>query len=156
MMFKTSTPVIESAHDVIVPSDPIPLSQLELDLPAPTTGWLIELDRRGIAVVLDDLGRKSISRDDARTLLDEQRENEVRRQEAAERNEQRAIEADMQWRSQLNRGVPWYAIPAGVTPAEAWAQAEKDARPRRVTPLQEALEGGGMVYRPLRDDGDEQ
>ena len=31
--------------DVMVPSDLIPLRVLELDLPGPATGWLIELDR---------------------------------------------------------------------------------------------------------------
>ena len=82
-MFKTSAPVAEPAPDVVAspPTEPVPLSVLELDLPAPTTGWLIELDRRHIPIILDDLGRRAISRDDARVLLAEQRENERRKQE---------------------------------------------------------------------------
>ncbi len=39
---------VDVAPVVDVPADPIPLSVLELHLPAPTTGWLAELDRRGI------------------------------------------------------------------------------------------------------------
>ena len=93
-----------------------------------------------------------ISRADARQLLDERRENEIRRREVAERQERQAIESDRKWRAQLNRGVPWYAIPPGVTAAEALAQAEKDARPRRRMMLEDTLAGEGMVNRPLRDE----
>ena len=58
--------------------------------------------RHGITVITDDIGRKAISRADARRLLTERRESEARGREAAERQ---AIELDRQWRAQLER---WY------------------------------------------------
>jgi hypothetical protein len=86
-------------------------------------------------------------------LLDELREAEARKREVAERQEQLAIEADRQWRAQLSPGLPWYALPHGVSAAEAWAQAEKDAKPKRRSLLEDALEGGGgLVFHPLRDE----
>jgi hypothetical protein len=153
-MFKTSTPVAESAPVVPAPSDLIPLSHLELDLPAPTTGWLIELDRRGIEVVVDDVGRKSISRADARLLLDEQRENEARAREVAERNERQAIEADRQRRAQLSPGVPWYEIPADLLPVQAMTAAARDESPRRRNPLLDFIDNphGGAVFHPIQGD----
>jgi hypothetical protein len=40
-----------------------------------------------------------------------------------------------------------------VTAAEAWAQADKDSRPRRRTLLEDALEREpSMVFHPLPDD----
>jgi hypothetical protein len=101
---------------------------LELDLPAPTTGWLIELDRRNIEIVLDDLGRTSIARADAKMLLDEQRENERRQREAAEARDRAAVEADKAWRSQLSRGVSWLDMPPGVAPAAAMLAVDEDSR----------------------------
>jgi hypothetical protein len=57
-----------------VPSgEPVPLSVLELDLPAPTIGWAAGLAERGIEVVLDDLGRLAVSRANARRLFEEKR-----------------------------------------------------------------------------------
>jgi hypothetical protein len=48
-----------------------------------------------------------------------------------ERQEQRFIEQDRQWREQVYKGVPEYQIPFGVHPATAMLQAAKDASPRR-------------------------
>jgi hypothetical protein len=112
-------PDAEPVRDVVdsPPSDLISLSHLELDLAAPPLGWLIELDRRHIQVVTDDLGRASISGADARQLFAEQRENEARAREVAARQEQQAIEADQRWRATLHPGVHWTAIPDGVLPA---------------------------------------
>lgn len=153
-MFRTA-PVTEPEPDEVISpggKEPVPLSHLELDLPAPTLGWLIELDRRGIEIVLDDVGRKSISRENARTLLDEQREREVRQREAAARNEQRAIEADRLRLAQVWRGAP--AV-EGVPAAAAMLQADKDAQPRRTSVLQHALANSGeLVFHPIRDEGD--
>ena len=57
------------------------------------------------------------------------------------------------------RGVPkglhWTDIPDGVSIAQVWVQAEKDAKPKRRTPLEDALAGEGTVYRPLPTDGGE-
>jgi hypothetical protein len=157
-MFRTMTDT-EPAPVVSNP-DPVPLSVLELDLDPPTTGWEPFLTDRGIAVLVDDLGRKSISRDNARQLLDDQREAEVRRQEVVKRNEQRAIEADQQWRSRLWPGLPADLIPAGVSAASAMLTAARDAQPKRLTPLQEALANSGspeLTYHslPSTSDGDE-
>jgi hypothetical protein len=152
-MFRSTVTAPAPPADVVDTSDLIPLSVLELDLPAPATGWLIELDRRGIAVVADDIGRDSLTKDDARELITEHRENEARKARHREETERRAIEADQQWRAQLSPGIPWYEIPAGVTAAEMWAQAEHDARPKRRSLLEDALANtGSMEYHPLRDE----
>ena len=154
-MFR-SMPDVEPAPVVAYPADLIPLSHLELDLPAPATGWLIELDRRGIPVLTDDIGRSAIARDDARQLLDEQREAEARAREVVARAERQAVERDRQFRAQLNPGIPWFDLPPGATAAEVWAQAERDARPRRRSVLEDALEGtGSMEYHPIRGDEDQ-
>lgn len=154
-MFKTSAPVAEPAPDVVAspPTEPVPLSVLELDLPAPTTGWLIELDRRGIPIVLDDLGRKSISRADAKMLITEKRENELRQREAAARNEQRAVEADKAWRSQLPVGLPWYDAPVDVLPVVAMTAAARDESPRKRSMVEDLLDRRNtMVFHPMQGD----
>ena len=91
-----------------------------------------------IPLVLDDVGRRSISRADARQLFDEQRENEARKREVAARQEQQVVEADRAFRAALPTGLHWTDIPVGVSAAQVWAQAEKDARPKRRTPLEDA------------------
>jgi hypothetical protein len=116
-----------------VDEEPVPLSHLGLDLDVPAIGWVFYLTGRGVSVLVDDLGRDSISRVDAKQLLDERRQAEIRRREVAERQEQQAIEADRQWREHLNPGLPWYEIPPGVSAAELWAAAEKDAKPKHAT-----------------------
>jgi hypothetical protein len=57
---------------------------------------------------------------------------------------QEAVEADQARRAQLYKGVPWYKIPDGVSPAQAMAQAGRDAEPRRVSPMQEWLDQIGQ------------
>jgi hypothetical protein len=77
-MFRT-VPVAEPAPDVKVPADLISLSVLALDLPEPSgVGWAAYLADRGIAIVLDEIGRAAITKADARSLFDERRENEAR------------------------------------------------------------------------------
>jgi hypothetical protein len=97
----------------------------------------------------------SVSRSDARQLLTERRENEARAREVAAQQERQAIERDRQFRAQLGVGIPWYEIPAGVTAAEMWAAAEKDAQPKRRSVLEEALAGEGMTFHPIGPDGGE-
>jgi hypothetical protein len=155
-MFRNNTAsVAEPLHDEVISTvdeEPVPLSHLGLDLDVPAIGWVAYLTGRGVSVLVDDLGRDSISRVDAKQLLDERRQAEIRRREVAERQEQQAIEADRQWREHLNPGLPWYEIPPGVSAAELWAAAEKDAKPKRRTPLEDALASEGMVYRQLQDE----
>ena len=133
---------------------------LALDLAEPPVGgWVAYLKGRGIEVLTDDVGRASVSRSDARQLLDEKREAEIRRQEAAERQERQFIAADQAWREQLSPGIPWWEFPDGVSPQQAWAQVARDEAPRRRTLLEDKLAGeeGTMVYHSLAStpDGDE-
>jgi hypothetical protein len=133
----------------------IPISHLELDLPAPTTGWLIELDRRHITVIDDDLGRKAISRSDARQLFGEHLEDEARRNRHREETERRAIEADQRFRSQIAAGIPFDAVPAGMTAAELMMASDPMSEgSRRESVLEHALahQAGAIVYHPLQED----
>jgi hypothetical protein len=143
----------------MVPAEPpVPLSHLELDLPAPVEGWAVFLAGRGVEVTLDDIGRMSVSRGDARQLLIEQREAEARKREVLERNEQQAIEADRVRRASIWGGVPATAFPDGVSAASVMLTAAQDARPRRQSPLQHALTNSGeLVFHSLAEhDADEE
>jgi hypothetical protein len=161
-MFRNNTNIIAAEadlpHDVVVttPAEPVPVSVLALDLPAPAIGWPTFLAGRGIEIVIDDVGRDSISRADARMLLDERREDEIRRRQIAERQEQQAVEADRVRRASIWSGLPAIAIPEGVSAASAMFAADREARPRRQSPLQHALSNdGGIVFHPIRGDGDQ-
>jgi hypothetical protein len=137
-------------------SDPIPLSILELDLPAPTIGWAAGLAEKGVDIVTDDLGRLCVARADARRLFDEQRESEARAREMASENERQAIARDRAWRASLPRGAAWYDVPAGVHPATAMLQRAKDAQPRRTPSQVEWMfgEADTMVYHELPAEDD--
>ena len=76
-------------------------------------------------VVLDDLGRRCVSRETARRLFAERVEADRRRREAQER-------IDAQFAAQAAANPVWTGIPAGwipdgVAPAAAMLQAAKDA-----------------------------
>jgi hypothetical protein len=157
-MFSKTTPAAEPAPDVeMVPDEVrtpayelIPLSYLELDLTTPVEGWATFLADRGISITIDDVGRASVSRGDARQLLTEQREAEVRRREKAAELERQAVEQDQLRQAQIWGGIPADMIPIGVSPAQAMVAAEKDARPRRKSPLEHALSNeGGIVFHPI-------
>jgi hypothetical protein len=137
-----------------MPERPVPLSELERDLPAPADGWAAELDRRGVVVIEDDLGRASVERWVARNLFAEQREQQevaARRRAAAE---QRAIEAHQKFRDSLPGGIPVSAEVPGLTPAQLMMAADPMRGARRENPLEHALQNSGSaVYHPLpRDD----
>jgi hypothetical protein len=154
-MFRTNTATAEAGE--IEQGDPhgdhadlVPLSHLSLDLPAPAEGWPAYLSSRDIAVVTDDLGRQAVSRGDARRLFAEQREGEARKREAMARIEQQAEAKDREFRSSLWQGLPSEYLPPGASPAAVMLQAAKDARPRRTTPLQHALQNSGeLIYHPI-------
>ena len=132
----------------------IPLSHLELDYPTPTVGWGVELDRRGVAIVLDDVGRPAISRAAAAELLTEQRAQQEAAARHREEIEQRAIEQDQRFRARLAGGIPADAVPAGMTAAMLMMASDPmDQRPRRESLLDHALaREEGIVYHPIRDE----
>lgn len=147
-----TAPVVEPAP-VVVPDDPVPLSHLSLDVEEPSLGWPAYLNNRGIPIVLDRIGRSAVSAADAKQLLEEKREREVQVRALHAQQERQFIEADKRFRAQLSPGLPWYALPDGVSPAQAWAAAEKDSQPRRQSVLEHALTNSGQLeYHPLRDE----
>jgi hypothetical protein len=148
-MFR-NVPVTEPPAADVAPADLVPLSHLQLDLAEPAIGWAAELAARGVEIVLDDLGRASIARADARRLIAERREAEARAAQKREAVEQAAVERDQKFRAQLWGGVRADHMPPGASPAAVMLQADKDARPRRQSVLQEALSNsGGLTYHPL-------
>ena len=141
------------------PLDLIPLSHNGLELDTPPNGWVLHLERRGIAVLTDDIGRRAISRSDAKQLLDEKHANEVRQAKLRALQEQEMVEADQRFRASLGQGVPADLIPAGSTYMEAVVAAQLDAqpyRPRRSTVAEDLLSGGGYVFHPIERDADEE
>ena len=117
MFRSTVAAAVPPSHDVVdPPGEPVPLSVLALDLPAPGEGWSSYLHSRGIEIVADDIGTQAIARSDAKKLFMEQAENEVRKAQMRAAAEQRAIEQDQQYRRQLYAGIPAGLIPAELTP----------------------------------------
>jgi hypothetical protein len=139
MFRSTDAATAAPTHGDVDPAELIPLSHLALDLDQPSVGWAAYITGRGIEVVVDDIGRPSVSRSDARQLFDERREAEARQAAKREAAEREAIERDQQFRSQLWTGVSADYLPADVAPAAA----------KRLTPLQEALSNSGtLTYHP--------
>ena len=156
-MFRNTATATEPAPVEVEPVDLIPLSVLELDLSAPTTGWEPFLAVRGIGIVSDDVGRDAVSRDDARTLLAEKREGERRAREAAAAAERQAVEADRVRRASIWGGIPAIDLPPDVSAASAMFAADKAAQPKRVSVLQHALSNSeGLVFHPIRTTPDEE
>jgi hypothetical protein len=154
-----SKPVADppAVHDVVEPAaELVPLSHLQLDLPTPGEGWPAHLAHRGVTITLDDLGRASISRDDARRLFSERREAEARSREKQAAAERAAEEQDRLRRAQIWKGLPSDHLPVGAHPAAAMLAAAQDARPRRVTPLQEALAGESLTFHSFGSTPDEE
>jgi hypothetical protein len=118
----------------------------------PVEVWNVYLAGRGIAVVDDDIGRPAVARADARQLLTEQREAEARGREKAAELERQAVEQDRQRRASIWGGIPADMIPVGVSPAQAMVLAEKDARPRRRSVLEDSLSNSGTVFHPIRHE----
>jgi hypothetical protein len=151
-MFRTVAAADPPTHvDVDPPAELIALSVLALDLPAPDEGWATYLADRGISITIDDIGRASVSRSDARQLLTEQRENEAWKAEMRAAAEKQAVEADQRFRAELGVGVPASAF-AGMTYAEAVAAAELDSqvyRPR-ASVIEDLLSNdGSLTFHPI-------
>lgn len=144
-------------RDQVAPCDhPVPLAELERDLGgAPSEGWSQFLGRRAVSLQPDDLGRDCVSRHDARLLLDEAREHELKRRKLLALQEAEFIEQDELRRAQLPKGTPWYEA-VGLSAVEAMMQSDYANKPRSVRQqlLDDALAGGGstMVYQPFQDD----
>jgi hypothetical protein len=132
----------------------IPLSVLALDLPEPADGWTVELARRGVEVVPDSIGRPSISRDAARDLLTERREQEEAAAHRRMEIEERLVEKDRQFRAALPRGVPAGLVPEGLSAAELLMLSDPMRPPRRETMVEHALSnpGGALIYHPIRPE----
>jgi hypothetical protein len=142
--------------DVVPPEELVPLVVLELSLDAPATGWPTYLGGRGVEIVTDDLGREAITRSDARLLIAERRERELQQARQRKEAEAAAIEADQLRRAQIWKGLPSNHLPVGAHPAAAMLAAAQHARPRRVTPLQEALAGESLTFHSFGSTPDEE
>jgi hypothetical protein len=133
--------------------EPVPLSELSLDLPAPAAGWPSELERRGVVVVLDDLGRPAIDRAAARALFAEHREQ---REVAARRRveiEQRAVEADRAFRASLPAGIPAGAVPEGISAGQLLMLSDPIQGAKRRSVVEDALANdGGLIFHPINED----
>jgi hypothetical protein len=131
-------------RDETEPVELIPVSVIRLDFDEPTDGLDLELARRGVEVVLDDLGRRSIAKEAARMLLAEQAASEERRRQLeAQRGEAAAARPP--------GGVP--AVPGASAFESMIAGSPPDTPTRRVSLLEDALSNpGGMTYRPLGEE----
>jgi hypothetical protein len=125
----------------------VPLSVLALNLAEPAEGWPNFLGRRAITIIPDDLGRDSVTRGDARRLLDEQREVDLRQAARRRLAEQEAVEADQARRAQIWGGVRADRMPSDALPAAVMLRVAQDSQPRRQSVLQHALSHeDGMVF----------
>jgi len=118
----------------------------------PAEGWHVYLAGRGVQITLDDIGRPSVTRTGARMLVTERHEAEARKAQKLEEAERAAVEQDRQRRASIWGGIPADMIPVGVSPAQAMALAEKDARPRRRSVLEDSLSNSGTVFHPIRHE----
>jgi hypothetical protein len=137
-------------------AEPVPLTQLALDLPEPADGWAAELDRRGVAVVLDDLGRPAVDRATARALFAEHREQQEAAARRREEIERRLIAADEARRAALPKGIPASTVPTGMSAAELMMSSDPMQGPRRQSVLEHALANpaGALIFHPLHRDED--
>jgi hypothetical protein len=132
----------------------VALSELALEIPEPTGGWVNWLAAKGITVIPDDIGRDSVARHHAKRLLDEHREEQLRRAALARLQEREAVAEDERRRAQIWKGVPASSLPDGAAPASVMLQAAKESRPKRTSVLEESLSGGGLMFHPLRESAE--
>ena len=145
MIFNSKPDIERPGPDRRVYDDLIPLSHLGLELDTTPNGWVLHLERRGIAVLTDDIGRRAISRSDAKQLLDEKHAEDVRKAKLRAVQEREAVEADRAWRAQLGQGVSAAALAAGMSYAEAVHAAELASQPYRprTSVAEDLLDNGG-------------
>ena len=151
MIFNSKPDIERPGPDRRVYDDLIPLSHLGLELDTPPNGWVLHLERRGIAVLTDDIGRRAISKVDAKQLLDEKHADDVRKAKLRAVQEREAVEADRAWRAQLGQGVSAAAL-AGMSYAEAVAAENLKSqtyRPR-TSVVADLLDGGGGDFSQSR------
>jgi hypothetical protein len=132
--------------------EPVPLSTIALDLPAPLDGWPVELERRGVVVFEDDLGRPAVERAVARALFTEHRANEARVARAREEHERQLVAADEARRAAIPKGIPVSAEVPGLSAALLMMAADPmDQGSRRESVLEHALSNpaGAIVYRTV-------
>jgi len=155
-MFR-SLPDVEQAATRAAMPEPVPLSVLSLDMDVPDGGWASYLHERNIPVGEDDLGRPAIARVDARQLLVEQRKSEAERAQHLAAAEKAAVEADRVKFAQIWKGAAATELPDGVSAGDAMLAAARDARPKRQSPLQEALSNSPeMAYHAFTPNPDEE
>ena len=166
----TEEPQHERRTPMNEPAPLLPVSELALELPAPSVeGWPSYLAGRGIEITLDDIGRESITRAAARELIIEHSENEAQERERLQQHreavERQAIERDQQWRAEMPRGIPVGTFPDGVDPIIGQIEAEKASDPRR-RQMEEELWGRKFgrpatvdepeyTYHPIKQEADE-
>lgn len=130
----------------------IPLSHFELDHPEPPDGWPQLLDREGIELTEDDIGRVALTREDAARLLGHLRaeqayaEDQRRRRQA----EQDRRHAELEARHPVSRGVP--AID-GLSAAETMliSAGEKPRQSVAAQLREEAFAAGGRPIPTRRE-----
>jgi hypothetical protein len=105
-------------------------------------------------VIVDDVGRRCVTREVARGMFTERAGGERRRREADARNAAQAAS----FAAQVPAGIPVDQIPAGLDPATAMLAAAADAeRPQRESVLQAALSNRGeIVIHPIREQNGEE
>jgi len=110
----------------------IPLSYFELDHPEPPDGWAQLLDREGVELTEDAIGRVALRREDAARLIGARRAEEAYREDERLRHQAEQDRRNAEWvaRYPVARGVPPID---GLTATEQMLLAGADDRPRSVT-----------------------
>ena len=110
----------------------IPISHLALELPSPGVDWAHYLRGRGIEVLFDDVGRPAMSRQVLKQLIQQQKDAEAKARELAA---VRDAEFERQRQANLPKGLAWWEVPVGMSPAEAMiAAGGDDGRPHSTVP----------------------
>jgi hypothetical protein len=157
-MLGMRSPAETVAEDILVgPSDAIALSELASE----GFGWdspLITTPRDAIdvlagrfagEVVLDDVGRRCVSRETARRLFGERAAAEAKAREARERREVELVEAAAA--SPVWPGIPAGPDSDGATAVARMLAAARDSLPKRQSVLEHALQDrdGAIEYFPI-------